>query len=131
MIKSVQPFLMFQENAADALALYARIIPGAVVGNQSAYGANEALSAGTLKLATLTLAGQQVAIHNSPRVHNFGFTPSFSFFLEMDSADAVGDLAAKLADGGKALMPAGAYGFSAQFAWIQDRFGVSWQLNAA
>jgi len=30
---------------------------------------------------------------------------------------------------GKALMPLDNYGFSKQFAWIEDRFGVSWQLT--
>jgi len=32
-------------------------------------------------------------------------------------------------ESGKALMPLDNYGFSKQFAWVQDRFGVSWQLS--
>lgn len=37
---------------------------------------------------------------------------------------------AKLAEGGGVLMPVDAYPFSPRFAWINDRFGVSWQLSA-
>ena len=36
-----------------------------------------------------------------------------------------------LLDGGAALMPIGEYGFSQRFGWVNDRFGVSWQLNLA
>jgi uncharacterized glyoxalase superfamily protein PhnB len=35
----------------------------------------------------------------------------------------------KLAEHGKVLMPLGDYGFSKQFGWLNDQFGVSWQLN--
>ena len=38
-------------------------------------------------------------------------------------------VAAALAQGGAFLMPAGNYGFSKRFAWLNDRFGVSWQIN--
>jgi uncharacterized glyoxalase superfamily protein PhnB len=34
-----------------------------------------------------------------------------------------------LATGGQIHMPLDNYGFSQQFGWLQDRFGVSWQLN--
>ena len=37
--------------------------------------------------------------------------------------------AGQLADGGTVLMPPGSYGFSRKFAWVNDRYGVSWQLN--
>ena len=131
MPKSCQPFLMFQETAPAALDFYQATIPGAVVGNTSTYGDGEPLPAGTLKLATLTIAGQQIAIHNSPRVHKFDFTPAVSFFLECESEEEVTTLAGKLSEGGKALMPAGQYGFSSQFAWVEDRYGVNWQLNCA
>ncbi|HBT72146.1 MAG TPA: VOC family protein, partial [Lysinibacillus sp.] len=35
----------------------------------------------------------------------------------------------QMLEGGQALMPLNHYGFSKQFAWIQDRFGMSWQLS--
>lgn len=34
-----------------------------------------------------------------------------------------------MAAGGKVLMLLNNYGFSARFGWLNDRFGVSWQLN--
>ncbi len=63
-------------------------------------------------------------------------TPSISPRRSPSSSTARGNaqierLAEALSDGGKALMPLGDYGFSQRFAWLADRFGVSWQLNLA
>ena len=57
------------------------------------------------------------------------FTPSTSTFLTVETEAGVDALAEALGEGGKTMMPAGNYGFSKRFAWVQDRFGVSWQIN--
>ena len=79
--------------------------------------------------ATFSIAGQSVMCIDSPMKHAFTFTPAFSFFIECSSADELGRLLAALSEGGGVLMPRGNYGFSREFAWVNDRFGVSWQLN--
>ena len=45
------------------------------------------------------------------------------------SRPATSDMFGALADGGETLMPLDDYGSSRRFGWINDRFGVSWQLN--
>jgi predicted 3-demethylubiquinone-9 3-methyltransferase (glyoxalase superfamily) len=54
-----------------------------------------------------------------------------SLFVDCDSEQQLDEAFAELSDGGTILMPLQAYPFSAKFAWLQDRFGVSWQLNLA
>ena len=61
--------------------------------------------------------------------HAFTFTPASSLFVECETEDGIGRIAAALGDGGAVLMPLGHYGFSRRFTWLNDRFGVSWQLN--
>jgi predicted 3-demethylubiquinone-9 3-methyltransferase (glyoxalase superfamily) len=52
-----------------------------------------------------------------------------SLFVECESEAELDRLYAALHE--KALMPLGNYGFSKKFGWVNDRFGVSWQLNLA
>ncbi len=59
----------------------------------------------------------------------FTFTPSFSIFVTCNTEEELDNLYEKLGEGRQALMPLGDYGFSKKFGWINDRFGVSWQLN--
>src|SRR3712207_9218650 len=79
--------------------------------------------------ATFSIAGQVFRCFDSPPVHDFTFTPSFSVFVDVESAEELDRLFAGLSDGGKVLMPLDAYDFSRRFGWVVDRFGVSWQLN--
>jgi predicted 3-demethylubiquinone-9 3-methyltransferase (glyoxalase superfamily) len=61
--------------------------------------------------------------------HAFTFTPSFSLFVTCISEEEIGRLFCALSEGGAVFMPLADYGFNRQFAWVNDRFGVSWQLN--
>jgi uncharacterized glyoxalase superfamily protein PhnB len=67
---------------------------------------------------------------------SLGFTadpfgpPEDSVFAILRRDEAELDRAfSQLSAGGTVLMPPGNYGFSMKFAWLNDRFGVSWQLN--
>jgi predicted 3-demethylubiquinone-9 3-methyltransferase (glyoxalase superfamily) len=66
-----------------------------------------------------------------PLKHDFSFTPAFSLFVEYDSEDEIRRLYAALVAGGNAPLLICEYGFSRMFAWVSDRYGVSWQLNLA
>ncbi len=81
--------------------------------------------------ARFTVAGQALACIDSPARHAFGFTPSVSLFVECQDLAELENACAVLSEGGTALMPLGDYGFSQRFCWLNDRFGVSWQLNLA
>src|SRR5699024_5713521 len=95
----------------------------------SRYGANEAGDEGTVMQATFTLKGQEFMCIDSHVKHEFTFTPSFSIYLTCSTEEELDTLYEKLLENGQALMPLGDYGFSKKFGWINDRYGVSWQLN--
>lgn len=126
------PFLMFQGAGRQALDFYAATFPGAEVQDLQLYGPGEPSPEGTVRSAILIVGGQRLRIFDSPPVHAFTFTPAISFFLDCESEAQLRDLAAALQEGGGGvMMPVGNYGFSRLFAWVSDRFGVSWQVNLA
>lgn len=123
MITAAAPFLMFQGRCEEALTFYAATLPGARI------AALDRKPDGAVAMARLEVAGLEIMANDSPPVHDFDFTPSTSTFLTVDTPEAVDALATALGEGGKLHMPADDYGFSRRFAWAQDRFGVSWQIN--
>lgn len=129
-MNKVTPFLMFQNgNAEEAMNFYTSLIEDSSITNIARYGANESGDEGTVMQATFTLKGQEFMCIDSNVKHQFDFTPSFSIFLTCDTEEELETIYEKLSEGGQALMPLGDYGFSKKFGWLNDRFGVSWQLN--
>jgi predicted 3-demethylubiquinone-9 3-methyltransferase (glyoxalase superfamily) len=131
MAERVTPFLMFTGDAEPAIELYTSLFDDAHVLTLERWGAEGEGAEGTVQQATFSLAGQVFRCFDSPPVHAFTFTPSFSIFVDVSSAEELDRLFAGLSDGGGVLMPAADYGFSRRFGWVNDRFGVSWQLNLA
>ncbi|HEU4806555.1 MAG TPA: VOC family protein [Nitrobacter sp.] len=126
----MQPFLMFQGGHAEkAMDLYVSLFDDGEILDVMRWRKGEPGAEGSIKLARFRAAGQCVVASDSPVEHAFDFTPSWSFFVDCASGEEQERLCTKLSEGGTLLMPLDDYGFSKRFAWIADRFGVSWQLN--
>ncbi|WP_281863115.1 VOC family protein [Planomicrobium okeanokoites] len=129
-MEKVTPFLMFQEGKSEeAMNFYTSLIEDSAISNLIRYGPNEGGDEGTVMQATFTLKGQEFMCIDSNIKHEFSFTPSFSLYVTCSTEEEIDSLYQKLNEGGQALMPIGDYGFSKKFGWLNDRYGVSWQLN--
>lgn len=128
---TVSPFLMFEGRAEEAITLYASTFDDAQVHEIERYGPEGPGAEGTVARARLTLGGLTLTCIDSPIEHAFSFTPSVSLFVACPDTAQVDRLFEALSRDGEVLMPLDAYPFSERFAWINDRFGVSWQLALA
>ena len=129
MAHAVTPFLMFDGAAEEAMRFYVSLFPDSEIKRVERYGPGGPGAEGSVKRADFTVAGRDVICIDSPVKHAFTFTPAVSLFVECESEAEFDAAFARLSAGGGVLMPPGDYGFSARFAWVNDRFGVSWQLN--
>jgi predicted 3-demethylubiquinone-9 3-methyltransferase (glyoxalase superfamily) len=130
MAKDASPFLMFQDgNAEEAMTFYVSLFPNSRIDNVKRFAPGMPGPEGKVMMAAFTLLGRPFVCSDSPIKHDFDFTPSISIYIDCASEAEVDGLAAQLGEGGFALMPPGNYGFSKHFAWISDRYKVTWQLN--
>jgi predicted 3-demethylubiquinone-9 3-methyltransferase (glyoxalase superfamily) len=127
-----RPFLMFQGGIAQAaLDLYFATLPDSRMVRVEHYAQGEPGPVGTIKVALFMLCGREFMCSDSPVKHDFAFTPASSTFVEFDSVAELERVFGVLSEGGQVFMPLDNYGFSQRFGWLNDRFGVSWQLNFA
>lgn len=75
---------------------------------------------------TLKLSGQQFMLLNDGPSSTPN--PSISFMVLSESEEDTEAYYLKLINGGSALMPLDKYPWSAKYAWVQDKYGISWQL---
>lgn len=129
---TMSPFLMFQGGKGEAaLDFYVATVPDSRIVSIERFGPEGPGPEGTILRAVAEIAGQKVMVHDTFVTHGFDFTPSFSFFVDCADAGEIDRLFAALSEGGGVLMPLDNYGWSERFGWVNDRFGVSWQVNLA
>lgn len=75
----------------------------------------------------MELSGYRINLLNGGPV--FKLNPSISFFVQLETEDEVNALWAGLSEGGAVLMPLDSYPWSKRYGWLNDRFGVSWQIS--
>lgn len=128
-MQRIVPHLWFDKEAKEAAEFYTSLLPQSEV--QSITTLRDT-PGGDAEAVSFVLAGYQfMAISAGPL---FALNPTVSFMLNFDPSmieDAEGRLRATwaaLSDGGTPLMPLQNYPFSELYGWIQDKYGVSWQL---
>lgn len=126
---TITPHLWFDTEAREAAGFYRSVFPGGRIRSTTTVRGTPSDDA---EVVSFSLAGQPfMAVSAGPM---FRFNPSVSFIVNHDPSR---DPAARahldalwgaLADGGRVLMPLDRYPFSDRYGWVEDRYGVSWQL---
>ncbi|PHB09973.1 hypothetical protein COE81_02570 [Bacillus wiedmannii] len=129
--QKITTFLMFEGKAEEAMNFYTSLFDQSEIVNISRYDENGPGKEGTVIHATFTLNGQEFMCIDSYVKHGFIFTPSMSLYVTCETEEEIETVFHKLAQDGSVLMPLGSYPFSKKFGWLNDKYGVSWQLTLA
>lgn len=126
-MQKIIPCLWFDNQAEEAMHFYTSIFQQAKIGNVTHYRETEPGPTGSVMTTSFELLGQEfVALNGGPQ---FKFSPALSFLVNCETEAEVDHLWEKLSSGGTVLMPLDTYPFSEKYGWVEDHFGVSWQLN--
>lgn len=130
--QKIVPHLWFDTQAKEAAEFYCSVFPDSRVTN---FTTIHDTPSGDCDILSFTLMGCDfMSISAGPL---FTFNPSVSFMVRFDPEQdenariKIDDIWARLAEGGKVLMPLDEYPFSERYGWIQDQYGLSWQLILA
>ncbi|MDF2987142.1 MAG: hypothetical protein K0R50_2652 [Eubacterium sp.] len=122
-MQKIVPHLWYDKEAKEAALFYMTLFDNSKLLNITVI---ENTPSGDSEIVNFQLAGQQFsAISAGPY---FKFNPSISLMVACYSKDEVNTIWEALSEGGTELMPLGEYPFSKWYGWIQDRYGLSWQL---
>src|SRR5438105_3518308 len=133
-MQKIVPNLWFDHNAKEAVDYYISVFGDGKINSQSHYPKSEKEGladfqkdlAGDVLTVDFELNGYRFTAINADKT--FQPNPSISFFYRCDSKEENDRVWGKLSDRGKVLMPLNKYPFSEYYGWVQDRYGVSWQL---
>lgn len=118
------PHLWFDKEAKEAAQFYTSLFPNSTITNITTISGTPS---GDVDIASFNLSGIDfMAISAGPM---FKINPSISFYVYCGSNEDIERLYNRLIDNGSALMPLDKYPWSEKYAWVQDKFGLSWQLD--
>lgn len=136
--QKIVPNFWFDTQAEEAAKFYTSVFSDnparkqeSALGRIARYGKEgfeiHGMPEGEVLTAEFSLEGYNfVALNGGP---HFKPNPSISFIINCDSKEEVDYFWGKLSEGGQVLMPVGQYEFSERYGWVQDRFGLSWQVS--
>lgn len=130
-MQKITPFLWFNNDAEDAAKFYISVFNNSGILNITRYNQQSAdvsgQKAGTAMTVSFNLEGQNfTALNGGP---HFKLNEALSFFVYCESDSKIENIFKKLSEGGKVIFPLDKYDWSPRYAWVIDKFGLSWQLD--
>ena len=115
-MQRITPFLWFDGKAEEAAKFYTSIFKNSKIGSISRYGEEGPGPKGAVMSATFQLDGQEfIALNGGP---GLTFSPAISFFVNCETQEELDEIWEKLCENGK----------KKRCGWLEDKFGVSWQV---
>lgn len=123
-MERIVPHLWFNDNAKEAVNFYRTLFDDSkMMLEQKLDGTPSGENAAYYEF---TLAGQLFgALNGGP---HFTFNPAISISVNCETIEETEVLWQKLIEGGRALMPLQEYTFSKLYGWVEDKYGLSWQV---
>ena len=123
-LRKIVPHLWFNDNAHEAVRFYVSLFSDSqIISGTKIHGT----PSGDVDIIRFDLHGQRfTAINGGPA---FTFTDSLSLFVYCGADSEIERLYGKLSENGTVLMPLGRYDWSGRYAWVKDKYGLSWQLD--
>ena len=123
-MQKILPHLWLNKEAKEASAFYVSLFENSRIKNITTITNTPS---GDCDIVTFNLAEQEfMAISAGPY---FKLNPSISFFVVFDHEKQIETIWNKLSEGGKVLMPYNTYPWARKYGWLQDKYGLSWQLS--
>ena len=122
--QKITPHLWYDNNAKEAARFYISIFKDSKIKNMTTL---HNTPSGTVEIFTVELLGQEFTLISAGPL--FKFNPYISFLVVCPTKEEVDELWKKLTEGGgTTLMELGEYPFSEKYGWVQDKYGLSWQV---
>lgn len=130
-MQKIIPFLWYDNNAEEAVHFYTSVFDNSKILSITRYNEDSAKATGQKANSAMTigfqLEGQNfTALNGGP---HFKLNQSTSFFVYCESDAKIENVFKKLSDGGQVIFPLDKYDWSPKYAWVMDKFGLSWQLD--
>lgn len=127
----IVPHLWFAHQAEEAVKFYTSLFSNSETGTPSRYGKEgfeiHGIPEGTVMTLPFKIEGQSfLSLNGGPF---FTPNPSISFFVTCESEAETDRLWNQLSECGQVLMPLDKYDWSPKYGWVQDEFGISWQIS--
>ena len=120
-VQKITPFIWFDQQAEAAVNLYTSIFPNSKITSMLR------LPNGAVMNACFELSGESfLALNGGPM---FKLNPSISFFVVCETEAELDNAWQKLLEGGSVMMPLDRYPWAEKYGWLQDPFGLTWQLS--
>ncbi len=123
-MQKITTHLWFDKEAREAAEFYVSVFPQSRITGGTKL---QDTPSGSVDTVTFELLGREFqAISAGPY---FKPNPAISFYITFKTKDEVDRAWARLSEGGTALMELGSYPFNERYGWVQDRYGLSWQIG--
>lgn len=125
-MKKIINHIWFDKEAREAVEFYKDVFKDVIINDITTL---HNTPSGDADIVSLSIYNQDFMFLNGGPI--FKVNPSISFFVNIPTKEEISDIWEKLIVEGEAMMPLGSYPFSDWYGWVQDKYGISWQLILA